>query len=115
MLFFFNYITPLKKDLKFIEARYDKAILNFFEFFRFIVIFNVFTFLGYAYMMIYHLVEDWDDLADFCNTFYPSSLFYSNFVVEERVRYVFTCCCFILIGYVLCIYQWIQFDKKQKY
>jgi len=22
---------------------------------------------------------------------------------------------FILIGYVLCIYQWLYFDKKQKY
>jgi hypothetical protein len=50
-----------------------------------------------------------------CNTYYPCSIFYSHFIEEEGINYVSTMFSFLVIGYILCIYQWIQFDKRQKH
>jgi hypothetical protein len=54
---FLGKISLLGKDIKFIEARYDKAITNFFIFTRFIFTFNVITFFGFLYLLIYHVID----------------------------------------------------------
>src|SRR4051812_33345176 len=65
---FFDRITPLRNEVNHIEARYDRSISNFFVFFRFLVKFNILTCMGFLYLVIYHIVEDYEGLTYICNS-----------------------------------------------
>ena len=80
-------MAPFRKDLKYIESRYDRAITNVFTFTRFLILFNTFTALVFLYIFIRHIYIQNDELGDFCDGFYPCGFFYSNFVAEEALSY----------------------------
>lgn len=76
-------VSPLRSDLKYIEARYDKSIANFFVFFRFIYYLSLLTFLIFIYLCCNHVnlyVSKNKNIKYFCDSFYPCSFFYARFL-----------------------------------
>jgi len=64
---FINSAFPLRYSVKYIEARYDKSITNFFIFFRFLVTLNIITLFGFLYLMLAHMIKYSAELAYICN------------------------------------------------
>lgn len=61
-----DVITPHGDDVRYIHAKYDRAIEGFFSFFRFVVLFSIIMFVLFLGLIIlhtiYYLNEDWLDL-----------------------------------------------------
>eukprot|EP00347_Sterkiella_histriomuscorum_P015551 403356606 len=65
---------PLRGDIRYIEARYDKQILNFFVFFRFIFYLSLVTFATFLYLCIKHIelyISKSSNVRQLCDEFYP--------------------------------------------
>ncbi|CDW77146.1 UNKNOWN [Stylonychia lemnae] len=115
---FIERISPLRADIHYIEARYDKSITNFFVFFKFIYYMSILSFLIFIYLCSNHArvyLFQKSNLTQVCDQFYPCSLFYARFQSSQKLQYAMTLFIFIVVGYAGCIYQWIQFDKKSKH
>ena len=104
--------TPFKSNLNQIYIKFDRSINNFFELFRFLFVFSLITFLLYAYLLFIHLYNtETKDVSNICNKLVPCILFYSRFITKEATVYCSTIGLFTIIGLIICLYQWIKFDR----
>lgn len=110
ILAFINKMTPLRKHISYVEARYDKSITTFFIFFRFLFNFSIITALGFLYLCIDHGInyarfdDHWKEL---CDSVYPCGFFYARFSSSSKLSYSVTMFTFSVVGYFICLYQWI--------
>jgi len=69
---FFDTITPHKDDMKYISAKYDRAIQAFFQFYRFVVAFALIMFIFFILILVLHTAKYYSDNSffsepDWCN------------------------------------------------
>jgi hypothetical protein len=93
-----------------IEVRYDKAILNFFVFSRFLFLLTLVTFLGFSYVMVGQTVIYSDthpeDSGEFCD-FYLCFMLYSRFHEDMSAQLAFALVMFCFLGIIVTNYTWL--------
>ncbi|CDW88631.1 UNKNOWN [Stylonychia lemnae] len=109
-------IQPFKSEMQQIYIKFDRSINNFFQLFRFLFVFSMITFVLYAYLLLIHFINtDSSEISKICNTVVPCILYYSRFLAKEGTAYCSTIGLFVIIGLIICLYQWIKFDRQAKY
>lgn len=108
-----------------IRANYDKSITLFFEILQQLFVINLFTGVLYAYLIIKHWYLSQDEYEYYfdgpdngwtgCGYGWPCVYFFSRYKAALADAYVLTNFSFAFAGMAICLYMWIQFDKKAQY
>jgi hypothetical protein len=112
-------LKPFRKEVREIQANYDRSISLFFELVQDVFVFNLFTAALYSYIIIAHYLEHKDDYVYFndglCGYCFPCHYFFSRYSENLKYSFVLTNFSFGFIGLATFMYMWIQFDKKAQY
>lgn len=85
-------------------------------FFRFLVGTSLFVFLLYLGLLLKHIIGYDYDYNDICEGIIPLPciVYYSRFALDRSFAYSCTLASFVIIGVILCLYEWQQFDLIKK-
>lgn len=105
-----NWIIPLWRDIWKISLKYDKSILAYFQTFRFLHSFALFSFILFLILIVVHLSIFQYDYSEFCSRFIPCFLLYSRFHTKIGWVYALTYIIFISFGVFFALSKWVSFD-----
>lgn len=112
-------LKPFRKEVREIQANYDRSISLFFELVQDVFVFTLFTAVLYSYIIIAHWLEHKDEYVYFndglCGYTFPCHYFLSRYTDKLQYSFVLTNFAFGFTGLAVFMYMWIQFDKKAQY
>lgn len=108
-----NRFVLLKKDLKYVESRYDKSISAYFAFTKYLVNSSIAIFAIYAYLLISHIVYRSEMFSDVCGGS-PCWTLYFSFETDEDFPYSLSLILMLVVTIISSILKWIRSDAFKK-
>jgi hypothetical protein len=108
---YYNFIVPLKSDIKFIFARYDRSVSGLFETFQYLMMLSLSLLLVGLYLLIIH-ISNTNFSEGTCGSIFPCAFMFSRFKTDDKLAYSITVWMIIIILFISLIRKWSYFKKK---
>jgi hypothetical protein len=108
---YYNFIVPLKGDIKFIYARYDRSVSGLFETLHYLMMLSLTLLLVGLYLLVIHI--SYTDLSEgMCGSIIPCALMFSRFNANDKLALSVTIWLIIIFLFISLIRKWSYFKKK---
>jgi hypothetical protein len=108
---YYNFLVPLKRDIKFIYVRYDRSVSGLFETLQYLLMLSFTLLFVGLYLLIIHLTNT-NFSEGLCGSLYPCAFMISRFNSNDKLALSVTIWLIILFLFFSLIRKWSYFKKK---